>query len=73
MFNKLFAACVNLFHFNHSIDLLANIIDHLESDYIKDGNAKDASIDAMCDILQSHKTTAIVAPSVAQPANTVGK
>ena len=73
MFNKLFAACGNLFHFNGSVSLLANIVDHLESDYIKDGNARDAAIDAMCDILQSHKTTAVATQSVAQPANTVGK
>ena len=72
MFNKLFKALGNIHLFNHTVDHVTNLLSYLERNYEKDGNAKDAAIDSIIEILQSHKTTAAkqLAP---QPPNTVGK
>lgn len=38
---------------------MSYVIALLESEYVKDGNAKNAAIDALCQLLQVHKTTVI--------------
>jgi len=58
MFNALFQACKSIFTFNKTSTQVAAIIEMLEKDYQKDGNAKDAAIDAIIEILQAHKTNA---------------
>lgn len=60
MFNKLFAAFGHYAPFGHAVELLNNLLDHFECDYIKDKNSKDAAIDAVIEILQQHKSNAMV-------------
>lgn len=42
---------------------IGNLINIVQAQYMKDGDAKNAAIDAMCELLQSHKD----APAVEQP------
>lgn len=43
-------------HFSNITGGLASLINLIGTDYMKDGNARNAAIDAICQILQSHKT-----------------
>ena len=58
MFNALFAIFKHIIPFNATNQSIENILETLESQYIKDGKAKDAAIDVIIEILQAHKTTA---------------
>jgi hypothetical protein len=62
MFNALFAIFKHIIPMNTTTSALEDIISILESQYVKDGNAKDAAIDAIIQILEAHKTTAVIAP-----------
>jgi hypothetical protein len=55
MFNALFLACPSIGHFSTVISILENLIGHFSAEYAVDKNAKNAAIDAMIEILQSHK------------------
>lgn len=55
----------NLFKLDNAADetakVLSNIIvllENFDADYLKDGNARDAAIDCVIQILQAHKTMA---------------
>jgi hypothetical protein len=59
MFNQLFQSCVHLWHFNHIISKIGDLLQEFEKDYLKDydfdKNKKNAAIDAIIQILQEHK------------------
>lgn len=58
MFNALFAFFGHANQMSTAICSVSDIIRTIENEYQKDGNAKDAAIDAICQILQAHKSTA---------------
>jgi hypothetical protein len=41
---------------------IANLVNIVHVQYMKDGDAKNTAIDLICQILQSHKETPIVMP-----------
>jgi hypothetical protein len=43
-------------HFANVITALEEVISLIGPSYVKDGNARDAAIDAIIEILQEHKT-----------------
>jgi hypothetical protein len=45
-------------HFRETIVHVDNLLEMFNAEYTKDGNAKDAAIDSVVEILQAHKTTA---------------
>lgn len=57
MFNALFSIFNHIVPMNATTQGIENILEILESQYVKDGNAKDAAIDAIIQILEAHKTT----------------
>lgn len=60
MFSTILAAITKadqIEHFSSMLQSLGEVAAHLEADYLKDGNLRDAAIDALCQLLQQHKTT----------------
>lgn len=58
MFQKLFSAIpgeLPLETFKFVVNDLWVLVSHFEQDYFKDKDARNAAIDALCEILQSHK------------------
>lgn len=43
-------------HLSSILATIEQLVDNVGVDYLKDGNARDAAIDAIVQILQSHKT-----------------
>lgn len=60
MFNKLFSLLStesgSLQVLSKTIGFVDEVLDHLEDAYSQDGNMYNASIDAICEILQEHKS-----------------
>jgi len=49
---------------------IANIVNIVHAQYMKDPNGKNAAIDAICELLQSHKDQPVlVAPEVPNASN----
>ncbi len=63
MFNTLFETFEDdsgkLGQFACVIGLVDKLLDEVCVNYTKDGNARDAAIDSICDILQAHKSKPI--------------
>lgn len=55
MFNKLFSYLVHISNFNTLTQYIENIVEGLESNYLKDQSMKNAAIDSIIEILQAHK------------------
>ena len=58
-FSIIYEAIKSEFGFTHYADImnaLSCIIDLLAEDYVKDGNMRDAALDALIEVLQSHKS-----------------
>ena len=57
-FNALFAcfaAGSGLERIKYITENLVDVLGHLERDYLRDKDAKNAALDAICEILQAHK------------------
>jgi hypothetical protein len=72
MFDKLFTLCKSVLHFNSAVQDIAIVINRFSNDYIKDGDAKDAALDCLVEIIKAHKSLP-AQPVVPQPPNTIGK
>ena len=59
MFNKLFASMKNITTFSAFVSELDDVLSRFTENYLKDGDSKDAAIDAVIEILQAHKTTVL--------------
>lgn len=58
MFDKIFSAFKNEAGFPHMVSVmnaLNQVVAHFEDQYVKDHNARNASIDALCELLNSLK------------------
>lgn len=54
------------FQFSHMAGLInhiGNIVAIIQVEYTKDGNAKNAAIDTVCQMLQSHKDVSTSSPN----------
>jgi hypothetical protein len=72
MLDKISALFKEGLTYTHTAGLLqqlANIVNIVNVQYMKDGDGKNAAIDAICELLQSHKD----APAPAQPVAQVGQ
>lgn len=59
--------------YTHTAGLLqqiANVLNIVNGQYMKDGDGKNAAIDAVCAILQGHKDSPVVAPAPTETAST---
>ena len=59
MWNTLFALFkseISVTSLRDMANAISSLMFILQKDYLKDGNARDAAIDAVCEILQSHKS-----------------
>jgi hypothetical protein len=56
MWNLIFSSVKNISGFSNIVQAIETLIGFLEVDYLKDGNARDALIDAIIQVLQSHKS-----------------
>ncbi len=57
--------------YTHTAGLLqqvANLLNIVNAQYMKDGDAKNAAIDLLCKLLQSHKDAPVVVPQAGQNA-----
>lgn len=45
-----------LSHMSDIMKSISDLLEHFEEDYVKDGNARNAAIDAVIQILQNHKS-----------------
>jgi hypothetical protein len=55
---NLFKKDVTLDHMGYLLTSAEQLLQHFEGDRLKDGNSRDAAIDAICELLQSRKSTA---------------
>ncbi len=58
MFNALFdcfKAGLGITHMTSLMNSLQQVVAHLAVDYVKDADAKDLAIDAICEMLQASK------------------
>lgn len=70
MLDKIKALFKEGLEYTHTAGLLqqiANITNIVNAQYMKDGDGKNAAIDAICELLQSHKDK----PVEAQPAASI--
>jgi hypothetical protein len=61
--------------YTHTAGLLqqiANMLNIVNAQYLKDGNARNAALDLLCKILQSHKDTVAASPVNPPAATTPG-
>ena len=59
MFDTIFNAIkaeLGIGHLSDIVSSFSSLVSLFGSEYMKDGNARDAAIDALCQILQQHKT-----------------
>lgn len=58
--------------YTHTAGLLqqvSNLVNILHSQYMKDGDGKNAAIDLICQLLQSHKDSPVVSEEAVQHAS----
>ena len=58
---ELFKEGVQYTHVAAVLQQLANLVNIVNAQYMKDGDAKNAAIDLICQLLQAHKDAPIVA------------
>lgn len=62
MLDALFAlinAKAGVGHMADILNTIEQLVGYCSTDYVADGNAKDAAIDSIVQVLQSHKSTAL--------------
>jgi hypothetical protein len=65
--SKLFKEGLQYTHVAGILQQVANLTNIVSAQYMKDGSGKNAAIDLLCNILQSHKDVpVVVAPVVAE-------
>jgi hypothetical protein len=65
---ELFKEELKYTHVAGLLQQIANVVNIVNAQYMKEDQGKNAAIDAICEILQSHKDV----PASAQPAATQG-
>lgn len=71
MLDKISALFKEGLEYTHTAGLLqqiANVMNIVNAQYMKDGDGKNAAIDAICELLQSHKDAPVVVPPEASNA-----
>ena len=66
---ELFKEGLGYIHVAGILQQVANLVNIVQAQYMKDGDSKNAAIDAICAILQSHKDAPVpVAPATVTDA-----
>ena len=64
---SLFKEGLEYTHVAGILQQVANITNIVHVQYMKDGDAKNTAIDAICELLQSHKDVPVVPPVISTP------